>query len=192
MKFFRKSISDWTDESLMHALGEGNQHAFTELYERYAGKLRGYFRNMLWRDEEKAEDFVHDLFAKIIQHPELFDTGRSFKTWVFSVASNMCKNEYKRMEVRKNTIHGADTSYAASTENVMNQVQDVQFMEDFEEKLQELDDKHRSVFTLRHLDGLALKEIAEILQINEGTVKSRLFYATKFLANQLSVYQLNE
>ena len=96
------------------------------------------------------------------------------------------------MEVRKNTIHGADTSYAASTENVMNQVQDVQFMEDFEEKLQELDDKHRSVFTLRHLDGLALKEIAEILQINEGTVKSRLFYATKFLANQLSVYQLNE
>jgi len=192
MKFFRKSISDWTDESLMHALGEGNQHAFTELYERYAGKLRGYFRNMLWRDEEKAEDFVHDLFAKIIQHPELFDTGRSFKTWVFSVASNMCKNEYKRMEVRKNTIHGADTSYAASTENVMNQVQDVQFMEDFEEKLQELDDKHRSVFTLRHLDGLALKEIAEILQINEGTVKCRLFYATKFLANQLSVYQLNE
>ena len=192
MKFFRKSISDWTDETLMHALGEGNQHAFTELYERYAGKLRGYFRNMLWRDEEKAEDFVHDLFAKIIQYPELFDTGRSFKTWVFSVASNMCKNEYKRMEVRKNTIHGADTSYAASTENVMNQVQDVQFMEDFEEKLQELDDKHRSVFTLRHLDGLALKEIAEILQINEGTVKSRLFYATKFLANQLSVYQLNE
>lgn len=192
MKFFRKSISDWTDESLMHAISEGNQHAFTELYERYAGKLRGYFRNMLWRDEEKAEDFVHDLFAKIIQHPALFDTSRSFKTWVFSVASNMCKNEYKRMEVRKNTIHGADTSYAVSSENVMNQVQDVQFREEFEEKLQELDEKHRSVFTLRHLDGLALKEIAEILEINEGTVKSRLFYATKFLANELSVYQLNE
>jgi RNA polymerase sigma-70 factor (ECF subfamily) len=48
------------------------------------------------------------------------------------------------------------------------------------------------VFTLRHLDGLALKEIAEILEINEGTVKSRLFYATKFLANQLSVYQLTQ
>lgn len=192
MKFFRKSISDWTDESLMHALGEGNQHAFTELYERYSGKLRGYFKNMLWRDDEKAEDFVHDLFAKIIQHPELFDTNRSFKTWVFSVASNMCKNEYKRMEVRKNTINGADTSHAPSSENVLNQVQDVQFMEDFELKIQELDEKHRSVFTLRHLDGLSLKEIAEILEINEGTVKSRLFYATKFLANQLSVYQLNE
>ncbi len=192
MKFFRKSISEWTDESLMHALGEGNQHAFTELYERYAGKLRGYFRNMLWRDDEKAEDFVHDLFAKIIQHPALFDTNRSFKTWVFSVASNMCKNEYKRMEVRKNTINGADTSHAPSSENVLNQVQDVQFMEDFELKIQELDEKHRSVFTLRHLDGLSLKEIAEILEINEGTVKSRLFYATKFLANQLSIYQLNE
>jgi RNA polymerase sigma-70 factor (ECF subfamily) len=145
---------------------------------------------MLWRDDEKAEDFVHDLFAKIIQHPELFDTSRSFKTWLFSVASNMCKNEYKRMEVRKNTVHGVDTSLAASNENVLNQVQDAQFLAEFEEKLQELDEKHRSVFTLRHLDGLALKEIAEILDINEGTVKSRLFYATKFLANQLSVYQL--
>lgn len=192
MKFFRKSISDWSDESLMHALGQGNQSAFTELYERYAGKLKGYFRNMLWRDDEKAEDFVHDLFAKIIQHPELFDTSRSFKTWLFSVASNMCKNEYKRMEVRKNTAHGVDTSLAASNENVLNQVQDAQFLAEFEEKLQELDEKHRSVFTLRHLDGLALKEIAEILDINEGTVKSRLFYATKFLANQLSVYQLTQ
>ncbi|MEI8117108.1 MAG: RNA polymerase sigma factor [Flavobacteriia bacterium] len=192
MKFFRKSISEWSDESLMHALGQGNQSAFTELYERYAGKLKGYFRNMLWRDDEKAEDFVHDLFAKIIQHPELFDTSRSFKTWLFSVASNMCKNEYKRMEVRKNTVLGVDTSLAASNENVLNQVQDAQFLAEFEEKLQELDEKHRSVFTLRHLDGLALKEIAEILDINEGTVKSRLFYATKFLANQLSVYQLTQ
>jgi RNA polymerase sigma-70 factor (ECF subfamily) len=190
MKLFRKAISDWSDESLMHALGQGNQSAFTELYNRYAGKLKGYFRNMLWRDDEKAEDFVHDLFAKIIQHPESFDTSRSFKTWIFSVASNMCKNEYKRMEVRKNTVHGVDTSFAPSNENVLNQVQDAQFLAEFEDKLQELDEKHRSVFTLRHLDGLALKEIAEILDINEGTVKSRLFYATKFLANQLSVYQL--
>ena len=192
MRLFRKSISDWSDESLMHALSQGDQTAFSEIYERYAGKLRGYFRNMLWRDDEKAEDFVHDLFAKIIQQPELFDATRSFKTWVFSVASNMCKNEYKRMEVRKNTLQGVDTSFAASTENVLNQVQDAQFLKEFEEKLQELDEKHRSVFTLRHLDGLALKEIAEVLEINEGTVKSRLFYATKFLANQLSVYQLTQ
>ena len=192
MRLFRKSISDWSDESLMQALRQGGQTAFSEIYERYAGKLRGYFRNMLWRDDEKAEDFVHDLFAKIIQQPELFDATRSFKTWVFSVASNMCKNEYKRMEVRKNTLHGVDTSFAASTENVLNQVQDAQFLKEFEEKLQELDEKHRSVFTLRHLDGLALKEIAEVLEINEGTVKSRLFYATKFLANQLIVYQCTQ
>jgi RNA polymerase sigma-70 factor (ECF subfamily) len=96
------------------------------------------------------------------------------------------------MEVRKNTLHGVDTSLAASSENVLNQVQDAQFLKDFETTLQALDEKHRSVFTLRHLDGLALKEIAEILEINEGTVKSRLFYATKFLANQLNVYQLTQ
>jgi RNA polymerase sigma-70 factor (ECF subfamily) len=184
--------TEMSDEQLMAFLEKGDKLAFDELYLRYAKMMKGYFKRMLWNDAEKAEDFVHDLFAKIIQHPELFDTSRSFKTWLFSVASNMCKNEYKRMEVRKNTVHGVDTSLAASNENVLNQVQDAQFLAEFEEKLQELDEKHRSVFTLRHLDGLALKEIAEILDINEGTVKSRLFYATKFLANQLSVYQLTQ
>jgi RNA polymerase sigma-70 factor (ECF subfamily) len=51
-----------------------------------------------------------------------------------------------------------------------------------------MDEKHREVFALRHLEGLSMKEIAEVMEINEGTVKSRLFYATKFLAEKLKVY----
>ena len=176
MRLTKPQYNSMTDEALMRSIASGEKRAFDELYARYSGPLLGYFMRMLWRDREKSEDFVHDLFAKIIRNPDYFDLDRSFKTWVYSVANNMCKNEYKRMEVRKNTLHGVDTSFAASTENVLNQVQDAQFLKEFEEKLQELDEKHRSVFTLRHLDGLALKEIAEVLDINEGTVKSRLFY----------------
>ena len=51
-----------------------------------------------------------------------------------------------------------------------------------------LDDKHKSVFSLRHFEGFSLKEIAETLNINEGTVKSRLFYATKTLAGTLKEF----
>ena len=63
-----------------------------------------------------------------------------------------------------------------------------QFGEALEKQLNKLDKKHREVFTLRHIDGLSIKEIAEIIQINEGTVKSRIFYATKQLASRLSEY----
>ncbi len=189
MKLFKPKYSSLTDEALMIALSKGDKMAFNELYQRYSGQLRGYFMNMLWRDKEKAEDFVHDLFAKIIRNPDNFDVNRSFKTWLFSVASNMCKNEYKKQEVRKNTSNGVeDYRNVSSNNNVLNEVQDVQFKEAFEETLETLDEKHREVFTLRHFDGLSMKEIAEIMEINEGTVKSRLFYATKQLAEQLKSF----
>ena len=191
MRFFKKRFDSFSDEELMAELSKGEKVAFDELYNRYAGILFGYFNKMLWRDREKAEDFVHDIFAKIIVNPDAFDVTRSFKTWLFSVACNMCKNEYKRKEVRKNTSIGIDSHISVSSDtNVLNEVQDRIFMSAFDESLIQLDDKHRDVFTLRHLQGFSLKEIADVLEINEGTVKSRLFYATKQLAEKLKEYQV--
>ena len=117
MRLLKPQHTTMSDEDLMIAISKGDKRAFDEIYERYSGPLMGYFMRMLWRDREKAEDFVHDLFAKIIRKPELFDPSRKFKTWVFSVANNMCKNEYKKQEVRKNTSNGLDHTYAVSDQN---------------------------------------------------------------------------
>jgi RNA polymerase sigma-70 factor (ECF subfamily) len=189
MQLFKPKYNSFVDEELMKALSKGDQRAFDELYKRFYGQLLGYFKNMLWGDREKAEDMVHDIFAKIIKNPDYFDTNRSFRTWLFSVASNMCKNEYKKQAVRKNTSTGVeDYRSISSSTNVLSEVQDIQFQQAFEENLAKMDEKHREVFALRHLEGLSMKEIAEVMEINEGTVKSRLFYATKFLAEKLKVY----
>ena len=191
MILFKKRYDSYLDEELMALLSKGDKRAFDELYNRYSGVLFGYFNKMLWRDREKAEDLVHDIFAKIIVNPLAFDVSRSFKTWLFAVACNMCKNEYKRKEVRKNTSIGIDSHISVSSDtNVFNEVQDRIFMSAFDESLIQLDDKHRDVFTLRHLQGFSLKEIADVLEINEGTVKSRLFYETKQLAEKLKEYQV--
>ena len=189
MQLFKPKYNSLTDEELMKALSKGDQRAFDELSKRFYAQLLGYFKNMLWGDREKAEDMVHDIFAKIIKNPDYFDTNRSFRTWLFSVASNMCKNEYKKQAVRKNTSTGVeDYRSISSSTNVLAEVQDIQFQQAFEENLAKMDEKHREVFALRHLEGLSMKEIAEVMEINEGTVKSRLFYATKFLAEKLKVY----
>ncbi|MFN5030790.1 MAG: RNA polymerase sigma factor [Flavobacteriia bacterium] len=179
-----------SDELLMQAIASGDKRAFDELYYRYAKPLKSYFMRMLWRDKEKSEDFLHDLFAKIVHKPDYFDPSRSFKTWVFSVANNMCKNEYKKQEVRKGMSNGLDNHYALSDHsvNVMNEVQDQFFQDAFSQKLAELDEKHREAFTLRHIDGLSIKEIADVLGANEGTIKSRIFYAIKYLAEGLKEF----
>lgn len=190
MRFFKIKYKESSDEELMNLLSKGDKKAFDEIYQRYSGILMGYFFKMLWQNKEKAEDMVHELFIKIIRKPAYFDPQRSFKTWVFSVACNMCKNEYKKAEVRKKTSNDLDMIVPQiSSENVFNQVQDMQFKEAFETAFQKLELKHREVFALRHFEGLSIKEIAEAVDANEGTIKSRLFYATKQMAEQLKIFK---
>lgn len=189
MRIFQKQVKQLSDEELMKLLSKGNQKAFDEIYLRYSDVLFGYFMKMLARDKEKCEDMVHDLFAKIIRKPDYFNVNRSFRTWVFSVACNMCKNEYKRMSVRKHVSNDFEPTKSLQSESdTLKKVHESTFSESFYKALNALDEKHKNVFALRHFEGLSMKEIAETLEINEGTVKSRLFYATKTLAKELKEF----
>ncbi|MDP7122228.1 MAG: sigma-70 family RNA polymerase sigma factor, partial [Candidatus Marinimicrobia bacterium] len=75
--------------------------AFDELYARYSSRLFHYFYRMLGGNPEKARDFLQDIFFKIVENPDRFHTGNRFSSWVFTIAHNMCKNEYRRLDVRK-------------------------------------------------------------------------------------------
>lgn len=190
MRLFRKEYQSMTDEQLVIALAGGDKRAFDLLYERYAAALLSYFMRMLWNDREKAEDFLHDLFTKLIHRPELFDTTRSFKTWIYAVANNMCKNEYKKQEVRKTRTQPIpEFALVSSIGQTEKEVDQQLLTEAFETALAHIDTKHKEVFEMRHLDGFSIKEIAATLAISEGTVKSRLFYATKQLAKLLVDFQ---
>ena len=188
---FKKDYSKYTDEDLMRSFIEGDKRAFEQIYDRYESFMVNFFYRKLWSDRIKAEDFAHDLFTKIVDKPESFDLNRNFKTWLFSVANNMCKNEYKKQEVRKNTGYDVPEGVEAEAATQMpdTAVDAGNFNEQLKVELNKLNDKHREVFMLRHFEGLSLKEIAETLDINAGTVKSRLHHATKTLAEKLAVFR---
>jgi|TARA_R110000737_G_scaffold164641_2_gene192313 RNA polymerase sigma factor (sigma-70 family) len=191
MRLIKATYKNLSDEKLMQEMQQGKEQAFQELYDRYAQNLHQYFYRRMWKDREKAEDFVHDLFTKLIKNPDSFDTSRSFKTWIFSVANNMTINEYKKQAVRSVVTSGEETEYqateAASSDSLL---QDGMFREALEKEMVELDDKHREVFELRHIQGFSVKEIAQTLGINEGTVKSRVFYAVKQLTEKLVEFRV--
>lgn len=191
MSWFNSSYKEINDEALMVKIQNGDHKAFEELYDRYAEFLFKYFFRRLWKDKEKSEDFVQDVFTKIIQNPESFDSGRSFKTWIFSIANNMTINEYKKQEVRKNTVPGLnlEAERVSSDQNPLKNVENKIFKEALEKELGRLDEKHRTCFELRHINGFSNKEVAEMLGISEGTVKSRLFNAIKNISEALKVFQ---
>ncbi|MFY8138076.1 MAG: RNA polymerase sigma factor [Flavobacteriales bacterium] len=169
---------------------EKDAKAFEALYDRYARLLFNYFHRMLWKDREKAKDFTQELFSKIIQKSELYNPERSFKTWLYSIAHNMCKNEYAKHEVRVDAHEQIRCSGNASQQESTSVTMDkASFKEDLALALSELDAVKRTTFELRFYQEMSVQEISEAMECSEGTVKSRLFYTLKELNSKLKIYE---
>lgn len=185
------SYQQLTDERLVFLINEGDEKACTELYGRYSQRMLMYFYRMLNYNEEKAQDFLHDLFIKVIEKASLFDGQRRFSTWIYTVASNMCKNEYRSREVRKILAYTDQPIEKGDEEEVS--LDDILQMKQFgsclQEELHQLNEIHREVIILRYQEELSIKEISQVMACTEGTVKSRIFYALKKLAACLQAFK---
>jgi RNA polymerase sigma-70 factor, ECF subfamily len=184
------ALQPLSDEALMERIIQRDQQAFSILYDRYSGKLLSYFKRMLWNNHDLAEDCLQDLFMKIARQPELFDVSRSFRPWVYTVANNICKMEY-----RKNSTRGTKISLDKTAELADNHVKITEkidrkdFIHKLKEVLQTINEPHRSTFMMRYFDELSLKEISAIFECSEGTVKSRLFYTLRKIATKLPQFK---
>ena len=174
-----------TDNELMQLIVLGDQSAFAELYHRYKERMYYYFYRMLGNSSEQANDFLQELFMKLIEKPESYNPKFPFQTWFYSVANNMCKNEYRKREVRQE--YQATEIPEAQLDFIDDKtIEPEQIVEKIFDALEELGEEHRSAFLLRYREGFSIKDVAEILELPEGTVKSRLFYARKVLAEKLN------
>jgi RNA polymerase sigma-70 factor (ECF subfamily) len=178
------------DEQLMLLVGQHNQRAFEELYVRYGKLMYNYFYRMLWREKEKSRDFTQELFTKVYQKPHLYDSARPFKTWLYSIAHNMCKNEYAKVEVRKEAQQSLKAEAKGITApSVQKDLDRKTFMKHLTDVLAQLDDVKRETFELRFVQEMSIMEISEIMSVSEGTVKSRLFYLLKDLNGKLKGFE---
>jgi RNA polymerase sigma-70 factor (ECF subfamily) len=190
MGLFRSSYHALPDEQLMPLVAQRDQKAFGALYDRYGKLMYNYFHKMLWQDKEKARDFTQDLFTKLVHKPELYDASRSFKTWIYSIAHNMCKNEYSKMEVRRNAREELGQRPGVTDRDEPQQAIDrEEFNLRLTEALGELDEVKRTTFELRFRHEMSIEEISQVMQCSEGTVKSRLFYTLKQLNQRLKVFE---
>jgi len=175
-----------TDEQLMELFrldkdGQG-AIAFDHLYNRYAKQMVNYFYYTLWKDYEKAQDFLHDLFLKIIQNKDKFDKNNSFKSWIYRIASNMCKNEFRNNKIKEKYQSHVLHTTSGVTDNEQLLESELQIY------INSLKPEQRSLIILRFKFNFTIKEIADIYKCPEGTIKSRLFYATKELSTNYKIH----
>jgi len=188
MTLFRKKYEEKTDEELMSLLVKSEQPAFDEIYRRYSKALLNFFFRMLNCEREKAEDFLHDLFLKIIERPESFDHSRRFNTWFYSLAANMVKNEYRSLQVRNEHEQFMRDQESDVTDDTNEKIDKQLFASCLQMEIDKFDSETKILFNLRFVEELNIKEIAGILECPTGTIKSRLFYLSKNLSKKLSVF----
>lgn len=182
----------YSDEELMVLIQKGEVYAFDCLYYRYAKRLQHYFESMLNFQKDLAEDSLQDLFLKIVQQPQSFDSTRSFKTWIFSIAHNVCKNHYRHRQVvheHEQTHNLKQEYYDSEFYSLAKKLDSVSFRHKLSEALDEMSIEKRETFILRFQEDRSIQEIATIMGCPEGSVKSRLHYSLRQLEEKLKVFK---
>lgn len=182
------SLSNLSDELLMSSLQKGDELAFNILYERYSDRILYYMYKMLRQDEAKAQDFTQDVFLKVVEYSDKFDTNKSFKTWVFTIAANHCKN-YFRSNKQLVEINSSISSKLFQ-DNKEDEYDKKEFRKRLNTEVDKLSNSYKETFILRYKEDLKLKEIAQIMNCPVGTIKSRLNHVNGVLAEKLKAYEI--
>jgi RNA polymerase sigma-70 factor (ECF subfamily) len=188
----REQLRSLDDSAVVSAFLEGEERAFAELVDRYQNRLLNFVYRTVG-DRERAEDLVQEVFIRVYRHLHRFDRSKKFSTWVYTIASNLAKNELRNRSrnplVLFQTIkgRGEDDDRPVDFEDPGTRPDDLYRKRHLralvEETVAALPEHHREVFVLRELEGKSYEEIAEITDCNLGTVKSRLNRARNAFAS---------
>ena len=179
----RAELQDLDDNALVTSYLGGTSRAFDLIVERYQSRLLNFVYRTVG-DRERAEDLVQEVFVRVYRHLARFDRSKKFSTWIYTIASNLAKNELRNRARNPLVLFQTMTSGWEDEDRPL-EFEDPGARPDdaFERRhLRDLVDAavrrlpvhHRQVFVLRELEGRSYEEIAEMTKCNLGTVKSRL------------------
>ena len=170
------------DYSLMRAVQNGDMVAFSELVDRYKDRLMNVIGRMLLSRDD-AEDVVQETFVRVYQHRQSFNFQHCFSTWIYTIGLNLARNELRKRKKFKfydiTEMKGNEAEFAVEMKlpNRLPQVLNA--------AIKELPEKYRTAFILRDIQEQPYEEVAKILSIPLGTVKSRVNRARMMLRDKL-------
>ena len=187
---------DPSDNQLVERTQAGDARAFDELVVRFSPRLYGLIYNMT-ASHEDTNDLLQEVFAKAYRSIRGFQGKSSFYTWMHTIAVNMTINFLKKRNRRKTMslddvdngiLNDPDFIAATSNGDPSYSANLGELQKKLNESMLKLSHEHRAVVTMFDIQGMPHAEIAKILKISEGTVRSRLFYAHKQLQNHLQEF----
>jgi RNA polymerase sigma-70 factor, ECF subfamily len=171
-----------TDYRLMERVKNGDMLAFNQIVDKYKNRLMNVIVRMV-QETEQAEDIVQETFLRVYQHRDSFDFRHCFSTWLYTIALNLARNELRKRKRFKFfdifDLQGKEAEIAVEMELPSNLPQAI------EKALETLPEKYKTAFVLRDIQELPYEEVAQIMNIPLGTVKSRVNRARAILKEKL-------
>jgi len=184
------------DEELVARTQGGDARAFDQLIVRFSPRLYGLVYNMT-SNHEDTNDLLQEIFAKAFRSIKGFQGKSSFYTWMHSISVNMTINFLKKRnrratmsldDVDNGIVNDPDFIEATSDHDPRHHANLAELQKKLNEAMMKLSIEHRAVVTMFDIQGMPHAEIAKILKVSEGTVRSRLFYAHRQLQNFLQEF----
>ena len=189
-----------SDEELLRRFTEGEARAFEELMRRYQRPIYNFILRSV-RDPEQSSEIMQETFLRVLSRSHDFMGGSKVSTWMYTIARNLCIDNSRKMVFRRHRsldapMGGQDGEGRSMLDTVAGESSTAEreaIGTDIKARLvaavDELPDEQREVFLLRELQNMAFKDIAEILDVPENTVKSRMRYALERLQRALAEYE---
>jgi RNA polymerase sigma-70 factor (ECF subfamily) len=186
-----KAAGATDDRQLVRLAQAGDKEAFEELVRRHQHRVFSVAGGILRRRED-VEDIAQQVFVKAYFSLKRFDQRAAFSTWLYKITVNECWDLLRKKKVRpllyESDLSEEQAQQFSASERLASGTQDVsdklEAQQQVERLLQGLDQRDRMMLILKEVEGFAIEEIAEILDLNANTVKVRLFRARRRIVNQ--------
>ena len=187
--FALKRNPETSDQDLIAAILDGSEAAFGSLIDRYKDRV---FRLLgrYCRDQVECEDLAQDVFLKVFRKLHTFQQESAFFTWLYRITVNAATDHISRASHRRLRLVEEESmldvgSHDHEATSPAAQLMSAELARVTREIVASLPEKYRTILTLREFEDLSYTEIASVLQIQLGTVESRLFRARKRFREQL-------
>lgn len=187
-----KSQSGVDDRELVRRAQQEDQEAFEELVRRHQHRVFAVAGGILRRRED-VEDISQQVFVKAYFSLKRFDQRAAFSTWLYKITVNECWDLLRKKKVRP-LVYEADLSEEQARQVIASEEKNgggpdiserLEARERVERLLDGLDERDRLMLVLKEVEGFAVEEIAEVLDLNANTVKVRLFRARRRIVNKV-------
>jgi RNA polymerase sigma-70 factor, ECF subfamily len=169
-----------TDDTLMQAVSEGDEVAFSELMRRHRRQVCQLLR-VFTQDREQAEDLAQEVFARVHRHAGDYTAQGRFPIWLKRITINLAKNflKQKRGACVPLDEGGAEEGITDNRFDPMAVLMSKGIREEVRATIEALPDEQRLTLVMRYFGDMSVKDIAWAMKCPEGTVKSRLFHGLK-------------